>query len=320
MFKVTRFFIGFALGLLILELAVRALSPVMGPPLKSWNTMEDAKIHKLESSQESREASIYVMGNSTALIGVNPNYVRNNSLGQLKLFNAAMNGSDLTHISRFATEYLIPKQHPKAIVLFLAPGTTPDLKPLPESKSSPLYSSFLSPKARELLSANLYLFQYRNNLRDPMTFNAIRKSLMHFRAGFGVVNSWADDIDVSGYSVFPVASNSISGGWSKDALNSEEVYGAKLPRLASEELSKILEVAHKHGTRIVISSVPLPYLDNNYRLEVAEFAKVFDLEYISGNDAVTQGQNFADGIHLNESGVKIFSQFLTDELLKLGLG
>ena len=67
------FLSGVLLSFITLEGTVRLLSPLLGPPLTKWNTMEDAKILKLEEFRVKYPRPSYVfMGNSTTLIGLNP--------------------------------------------------------------------------------------------------------------------------------------------------------------------------------------------------------------------------------------------------------
>lgn len=313
-----KFSIGFLLSIFLVESLVRLATPVMGPPLKSWNTMQDAKVYKLEESNNTHENEIFVFGNSTALIGINPSIMSFASGGKLKVFNAAMNGSTLIHMKTFASDYVIPKQRPKAIILFLAPGTLDIPKPK-NLTIHPLSVSLISNETRSWLGDRLSLFEYRNNLRDPMTLNAFRKSLLNRKTGFGIVNSWASDLDIFGYSTLQYDSRSIIGGWDLSDLDESLSYDGKFLKSDVRLLRDLIEVSSKYGTRVIISTVPLPSLNAQYRLQVETLARTLNIPFISGNDAVTSGDFFADLIHLNVRGAEVFSEFIALELTKIGL-
>ena len=62
--KTFLFIIGLLTSALLLEGGVRVASPLLGPPLVSWNTMEDAKRLKLDEFREKYQSPDYVfMGN-----------------------------------------------------------------------------------------------------------------------------------------------------------------------------------------------------------------------------------------------------------------
>jgi len=310
--------VGMLAGLFLVESLVRITAPIMGPPLKSWNTMQDAKEYKLKGTDSFKRDGIFVLGNSTALVGINPSVISLASQENLKVFNAAMNGSNLTHMKNFALDYIIPKQSPKALVIFLAPGTL-GIPLEVKARISPLSSSLLPSSTRDWLGERFYLFEYRNNLRDPMTLNAFRKSLFSGNTGFGIVNSWANDLDSFGYSRLEYANNSIGGGWSLKDVNQGLRYAAEFMKSDINSLNELVSVGKDNDTTIIISSVPLPYLNEQYRLQVESLANSLGITFISGNDAATSGDYFYDGIHLNKRGAEVFSQFIAQELIKLGL-
>ena len=120
--KVLLFVIGLLTSALLLEGGVRVASPLLGPPLISWNTMEDAKRLKLDEFREKYQSPKYVfMGNSTTLIGLNPTFFDSKAgLAPGSSFNAAMNGSDIKTMRDFAQSYIIKKVKPKNLVLLFS--------------------------------------------------------------------------------------------------------------------------------------------------------------------------------------------------------
>ena len=272
--------------------------------------MQDAKILKLKQGDQFRKDAIFALGNSTTVVGINSPYINSQSQGEISLFNAGVNGSSLAHVADFALQHLIPNHSPSALVLLIAPG----MLNVGSDKGS---TSLLSNGIRDWLSKSFYTFKYRNNLRDPMTLNSFRKSLLSWRLGFGIVNSWAKDMDMAGYSLLDSPTNSISGGWTFEEMNTKSIYAGELGMDDIETLRKLQKSAENAGAKIIISTVPLPYLNETYRLEIEFLAELLDIHFISGNDAVTSGMYFSDGIHLNAEGALIFSDFMARELLKL---
>jgi hypothetical protein len=108
---------GILISVVIVEGTVRIVSPLLGPPLTKWNTMEDAKILKLEEFRLKHIDPNYVfMGNSTTLIGLDPSVFNSEiDLPAGSSFNAAMNGSEIQQIRDFACGYII---NPPVIISF----------------------------------------------------------------------------------------------------------------------------------------------------------------------------------------------------------
>ncbi len=313
-----RFFLGLISGIVFLELLIRILSPVIGPPLQSWNTMEDAKKFKLEQLGAKPNGGVFILGNSTALLGVNSSELSRNLTKNTFVFNAAMNGSDSSTMTELAIDYLIPRYRPRLVIFFFSPGTLLSSRSTLRSGSS-LTSSMMPTNIKVQLSQYLRIFEYRNNLRDPMIMNVFRKSLLTRSSGHGIVNSWADDLDSFGFSVFPISSNSISGGWSLNAIQPFELSNEQLPSAAVEDLKAVSSLAQEFGTRLVISTVPLPRLDQEYRSQVEQMARHLNLDFIQGNDAVQKGKYFSDAIHLNSAGSQAFTKFILRKLKDYGI-
>jgi hypothetical protein len=112
------FILGTVIADLCLELLMVTISPVLGPPLNSWNTMQDAKILKLRSLVDGKmNPDTIFMGDSTVYIGVNPNILNQDLKGTLSTFNAGMNGSDLATMYQFLMDEIIPISHLKRLIV-----------------------------------------------------------------------------------------------------------------------------------------------------------------------------------------------------------
>ena len=306
--RVFLFFIGLLVSGLLLEGGVRAASPLLGPPLISWNTMEDAKRLKLDEFRGKYQSPKYVfMGNSTTLIGLNPTvFDLQAGLEAGSSFNAAMNGSGIKTMRDFAKSYIIETVKPKNLVLLF-------------SNTSMIYG----PRYEELNTessnffSNSYLYRYRNTLRDPMTVNTFIRVLKNRDTRQGIVYRWADNIDDFGYTRYETTDvTNPQEGWapSQEAKQDSKSYPVDVSNL--KYLTEIRDFAIKNGVNLIIGTVPLLSQDLGYRGTVQEIANELGIDFVQGNDAVGQGKYFQDGIHLNRQGAKIFSEFLAQKLSK----
>ena len=306
--RVFLFFIGLLTSALLLEGGVRVASPLLGPPLVSWNTMEDAKRLKFDEFRNKYQSPKYVfMGNSTTLIGLNPTvFDLQAGLEAGSSFNAAMNGSGIKTMRDFAKSYIIETVKPKNLVLLFS------------NKSmiyGPRYEK-LNAESTNFFS-NSYLYRYRNTLRDPMTVNTFIRVLKNRDTRQGIVYRWADNIDDFGYTRYETTDvTNPQEGWapSQEAKQDSKSYPVDVSNL--KYLTEIRDFAIKNGVNLIIGTVPLLSQDLGYRGTVQEIANELGIDFVQGNDAVGQGKYFQDGIHLNRQGAKIFSEFLAQKLSK----
>ena len=304
--KTFLFIIGLLTSALLLEGGVRVASPLLGPPLVSWNTMEDAKRLKLDEFREKYQSPDYVfMGNSTTLIGFNPTVFDSMAgLAPGSSFNAAMNGSDIKTIRDFALSYIVKKVNPKNLVLLFS--NIPMIY-------DPGYEAFKSEETKFL--SNSYLYKYRNTLRDPMTINTFIRVAKNRDTRQGIVYRWADNIDDFGYTKYETTdATNPSKGWlpNQEVKIDSKSYPVDLSNL--QYLIEIRNFANENGVNLIIGTVPLLSQDLKYRGTVREIADKLGVGFIQGNDAVGQGMYFQDGIHLNREGAKIFSEYMSNAL------
>jgi hypothetical protein len=300
--------LGIFVSLFVVEGTIRIASPILGPPLSSWNTMEDAKKLKLDEFQEKfGSPDFLVMGNSTALIGFNPRiFDARMKNSQHFSFNAAMNGSDISTIRDFATSFIIPIVKPTNLVILVS--NTPMLfdsndLPLPRMESNFLNKS--------------YLYRYRNSLRDPMTLNTLIRSAYYRDGRQGIVYRWADNLDDFGYSKYLTTESSISNvGWTPTSPLIDPIDSVSIDASMLKSLIQIRDLTGRNGINLVLGTVPLLSNDRNYRATVKKVADFLGIEFVQGNDALGEGKYFQDGIHLNRQGAEEFSKFMADSLSK----
>jgi hypothetical protein len=304
--------VGFLASIFILEGSIRAASPFFGPPLVAWNTMEDAKRLKLAESSERYPTPAYlIMGNSTSLIGFNPTIfdaAANLPIGSS--FNAAMNGSDIKTIRDFSCDYIVSTIRPKNLVLLFS-----NIGMIQNGD----YKAFRSTSANALSS--LYLYQYRNTFRDPMTVNTLFRVLKYRDKRQGLVYRWADNLDEFGYTKYVVTNAKLpKKGWNPREDQVMDGVSYRVSRSQLKHLIEIRDLAKKNGVKLLIGTVPLPGQDLAYRGTIRAIAEDLGVGFVQGNDALGEGRYFQDEIHLNKDGARVFSEFLAKELMQIAKG
>ena len=304
------FVCGILVSVISLEITVRAMSPLLGPPLVKWNTMEDAKILKLEELRVKNPEPKYIfMGNSSVLIGFNPTvFDTEAALPPGSSFNAAMNGSEIKQIRDFACGYILREIHPKNLVILFS---NPAMALNAEYNGSVAEDS--------ALENNFFLYRYRNTFRDPMTLNTFVRVLKFRDTRQGIVYRWADNLDELGYTKYGTTELGIENpGW--DPMQIAKLATPQFPRVNKAGLKYLMEIrdlSRAKGGNLVIGTVPTLSFDPNYRDAIKQMAKYLGVSFVQGNDAVGQGKYFQDGVHLNKQGAAVFSKFLALELPKL---
>ena len=301
------FICGILIAVLAIEGSVRAMSPLLGPPLVKWNTMEDAKTLKLEEFRAKYQKPKYIfMGNSTALVGFNPS-IFDSEAGLIpgSSFNAAMNGSEIQQIRDFACGYILKEIHPKnLVILFSSSGMA-----VKDDYSGPQ-------KDISSLEKNLYIYRYRNTFRDPMTLNTFLRILKYRDKRQGIVYRWANNLNEFGYTKYGTSDSEISDpGWDPSQVNKKnDAPSPILDEVGLKYLVEIRDFTKAQGGNLIIGTVPTLSFNADYRGAVEQIAKNLGVRFIQGNDAVGQGKYFQDGVHLNELGATIFSKFLARDL------
>lgn len=300
--------LGILASLLVVETTIRIASPILGPPLSAWNTMEDAKKLKMREFQvKFGSPDFLIMGNSTALIGFNPAiFDARMKNSQRFSFNAAMNGSDIGTIQNFATDHIIPSIKPSNLVILVS-----NIGMLFDSNSLP------SVEDDSNLLKKSYLYRYRNTLRDPMTLNTVIRFAQYRDGRQGIVYRWADNLDDFGYSEYPTTEGSVGDiGWNPASATIDQIEEVSIDASKLKSLIKIRDQARQNNVNLVLGTVPLLSNDRSYRATVSNVADLLGIEFVQGNDALGEGKYFQDGIHLNRQGAEAFSKFMADSLYK----
>jgi hypothetical protein len=303
--RLAAFILGFFLSVIVFEGLIRIASPLLGPPLVSWNTMEDAKRLKLRDFKvEYGQPEFVFMGNSTTLIGVNTEVFDRYSNSEIsRSFNAGMNGANIVNIRDFAVDFVIPEVRPKNLVILFS-----NLGMLLNSE----YQAF-SPD-RDIWLNKSQLYSYRNTLRDPMTLNTLIRVIKYRDTNQGIIYRWAAQLNDFGYQ--DITRTSITEtGWSPES-NKKIEQTIKVNKNELEFITEIRDFARANNINLIIGTVPKLSFDQKLRATVKSVAKELDIGFIQGNDALGTGDFFQDGTHLNYQGSIEFSKFLGSKLGK----
>jgi hypothetical protein len=303
--RLASFILGFFLSVIAFEGLIRVVSPLLGPPLVSWNTMEDAKRLKLRDFKvEYGQPEFVFMGNSTTLIGVNTEVFDKYSNSQKsRSFNAGMNGANIVNIRDFAVDFVIPEVRPKNLVILFS-----NLGMLLNSD----YQAFSPDKDSWLNKSQLYT--YRNTLRDPMTLNTLIRVIKYRDTNQGIIYRWAAQLNDFGYQ--DITRTSITeAGWSPQS-NEKIEQTIKVNKNEIKFITEIRDFARSKNINLIIGTVPKLSFDQKLRATVKSVAKELDIGFIQGNDALGTGEFFQDGTHLNYQGSIEFSKFLGSKLGK----
>jgi len=303
------FISGLLISITFFEGSIRIVSPILGPPLSKWNTMEDAKILKLQEFQSKYPKPNYVfMGNSTTLIGLNPLIFDSASnLNFNPSFNAAMNGAEIKQIRDFACGYILKEMKPKnLVILFSNVGMALDAKYVEQVANS-------SPMERYS-----YIYRYRNTFRDPMSINTFVRVIKYRDTRQGLVYRWADNLDDFGYTKYATSNFAISNpGWDpRRLMNLQKSPFPQIDVRNLRYLEEIRDLTLANGGSLTIGTVPTLTFDPIYRSAIEAIAQHLNVGFVQGNDALGEGKFFQDEVHLNHMGSISFSRFLSTELVK----
>jgi hypothetical protein len=309
------FVIGIILSAMVIEVGVRVISPLLGPPLVSWNTMEDAKKLKFEEFLKRYQNPEFVfMGNSTTLIGVRPNiFDESADLPVGSSFNAGMNGSDVKTMRDFAIGYVIKNVRPRNLVMLFSNTKMIEDRGYQEDR---VYQKLkIDPPS---LISNSYFYKYRNTFKDPMTVNTLFRIAKYRDARQGIVYRWADNLDDFGYTRYEITTTRFpEAGWDPVTENENDERSYLVDDSQFRYLVEVRDFARNNGVNLVIGTVPLPAQDDQYRITIREIANRLGIDFIQGNNAVGRGKYFQDKVHLNKDGSRIFSEYLGQKLPKI---
>jgi hypothetical protein len=313
--KILKFFSGILTGVLFLEVVMRLVSPIIGPPQTVWQIQQQAKVIKIrERPADLGSIDLITFGDSTGKEGIDPD-ILDFSVGKgFHSFNASLNSSTTYTIMKQFQE-ILQYSKPKYVLILLGPGTSRD-SDVDESVQTydKAASAEMSSGIKGLLNRNFYLYRYRNNIRDPFILNTVYRSIRYQSLREGVIYRNVDTMKFNGDSSFARTLNSYaSGNW--ELPKSEPTFKiTNYPAATMRHLRIVQEECKKIGAKLVLSTVPTNSYNPKYRVLARSIGKQLGLDFIQGNNATTNLADFSDGVHLNAVGARKLSELIGTEL------
>lgn len=306
----SRFALGSLVGFLFIELAVRALSPVFGPPLEYHTPIAQAKVTQLRALADRGESiDVFFVGSSTVLEGVDIDAFERTS-GGLTAFNGALNAGDTHVMRRFVLEELVPEMEPRLVVYGMSPGVfvEPDDPDVKAYDSAPA-TAIEEPSWLRRMVSDLYIYRYRNTLREPLTVNTIIRSIRAGDTNQGVIARLLTDMSEHGDT-----ENRRDYSLGEDPIDppdrSETPDPARIPQVSRSDLQELRDGLGRIGAQLVLAIMPAPDMDGSFVADVESLSAELGLEVIDATEATPSTRFFYDSVHLNREGAEQLGTFL----------
>lgn len=310
-----RFPLGILIAVIFLETLVRLASPIIGPTQNVWQIQQQAKVIKLQERPKNLgPVDLVVMGDSTVKEGIDPDVLDAVAGEGFHSFNAALNSSTTYTIMKQA-DLVLRYAKPRFLLVLLGPGTyrESDIDDIAQTYDIAAKVGE-SNTLKKFFERYLYLYRYRNNLRDPFILNTFFRSIRYQSLREGVVYRNVATIKFNGDSIFPRGNIPFAEGKWQLPLNEPEGLALHLPTATIAHLQDLLKTCKKTKTTLILGTVPTSQLNQNYRSLVSSMALHLGVDFIQGNDATTKSKDFSDGTHLNRDGAMILSRYVGERI------
>jgi hypothetical protein len=168
----------FIIFVLLAELAVRAAAPRIRDPLLWPDWEAQNKVAAMDALGASGGASVVFVGSSMVNAGFNPELATTLLKAKRPAFNAALNGSDMRTTDLWTTKVVVPRLHPKVVVVGFNSGELNDhwqeAQGLYARMLQSTYGKRIAGKGGVLARLDAwsvdhsYLMRYRSVLRSPV--------------------------------------------------------------------------------------------------------------------------------------------------------
>jgi GDSL-like lipase/acylhydrolase family protein len=315
---------------LLAELAVRAAAPKLRDPLLWPDWEAQNKVAAMDALGAKGGASVVFVGSSMVNAGFNPELATEMLGAKHPAFNAALNGSDLNTTDIWTRRVVVPRLHPKVVVVGFNSGELNDHW----QDTSGLYSKMLqSPygkraaeaggvlaKADAWLIDRSYLIRYRSVFRNPV--DAV---IGHDRA------QDAQAVDPLGrfVALTKFQRRPYTPGLSKQLGIWDEVFRNYRPGGKQfTALNRLVKDLTSKGIRVVLVRMPVTAdivpLHPQGRADrerftraIAGFVAEHPVTFIDAELAIGPSPDlFVDPLHLNAQGQRRTTTFVVDALLK----
>ena len=324
-------------GLLASELLVRLVDDRL-PEQLQWHAWEAQ--HKVDQMDALRRANhgarIVMVGTSAMHFGFDPRSFDAELGGGRIAYNAALPGGVPPITELWASKVVLPRLHPKVLVVSV---NSADLNDNGTSQKS-FYDFFLtSPAARHLTGTETWLQRINRRLAswsDVWRFRwIIRRPYDLIRALRGEkIPTPGEPVGVDGVGLSRLTAHvvatpqRINGFIRRRRTNWLKNYA--VGGTESGALLRLVREARAQGIAVVLVEMPVTqaYVDAHPhgQADIDAFHRTIDgivsqtgAVYVDASRVAPSYDLFADFVHLNAKGSKVFSTFLADKLRQLGL-
>jgi hypothetical protein len=315
---------------LLVELAVRAAAPKLRDPLLWPDWEAQNKVSAMDVLGAKGGASVAFVGSSMVNAGFSPELASEMLSAPRPAFNAALNGSDLRTTDLWTRKVVVPKLHPKIVVVGFNSGELNDHW----QEDAGLYSKMLQSAYGERISGSggvlskidnwmidrSYLVRYRSVLRDPVDAVVGHDPAQDNQA----VDPLGRFLALAKFQQRPYSS-----GLSKQLGVWDEVFRnyrpggkqfAALDRLVQDLTGKGIRVVlvRMPVTKDIIPLHPQGQADRErFARAIAGFVATRPVTFIDAESAIGYSTAlFVDPVHLNTEGQRLTTTFVVDALKK----
>jgi hypothetical protein len=317
--------IGIVVVLVVAELVTRAIASGLPAPLQ-WQSYEtQRKVQQIDTLSKHGGADIVFFGSSLVDVGVEPSIIDHQIGGGVTSYNAGLASSIPRMTADWAESVVIPRLHPKVIVLGVGaydlgaegPDRTAFLNAFLGSSGAKQAMGTEDPiqAADQWIGKYSALWNHKYQLRDPAT--VVRAVLGHPQP-VDASTLEADDIDANGRETadqYAPFSNQARVDVSDWTLGTKDAAAVK----------QLIAYAAKRHIEVVLVDMPVTNqsVDQMPPGAFKTFKRALDAIGTSTGtkvldfDSIRSTSLFLDDIHLNHTGVDFFSTGLGTELKPL---
>ncbi len=315
---------------LLAEVAVRIAQPALATP-SAWPTPElENKYDQMSARAASHQTTDAVLvGDSMMDAGGDPDGLAA-ARGDSRIYNASVAGETLPTIVQWTTRVVVPRLHPRVVVIGLSSN---ELNPASLAPSSGIaaYQHSRAARAAEGLGdpvdrADAFLrrwsmlYRYRNELRSPMHQRPSPEAAQFDPK----LSSNGQDLAFSG-------SRYLEPGGVKharlvDAGVTAALKGFTVSNRNVAVLTKMITTLRAHAIEVVLIAMPVtadlvsfhPAGAADYQWAMSSFMSIAaSSDAVFAEPGVWPTSEFADPVHLNGSGTARFSAYLAPLLRRV---
>lgn len=304
--------LGIALGFIGVELLIRLLGPVLGPPLEYFAPVAQAKVTQLErlAAADAAPEMIFI-GSSTVVEGID--VAAFEAGASLDAYNAALNGADTHIMRRFVLEEIVPRVEPSAVVYGVSPGAFTEDSPHAEQYDRAPATSLDQPSLVERMARYLYMYRYRNTLRDPLTINTFVRAIRNRSLSEGIVERVISDLTTDGDAVNRSQTGGLAGPIAVPPIT-DEVQPEEVPSDAKADIVGMVNELEAQDIGFAFIIMPTAEPQPGFAAAVHSLGEELEVPVLDARRAIDSTEYFYDGVHLNADGAARVGSFLAGQL------